>query len=86
MSFRGLFGFFNKLHNLTSVVTVPIGALIAIDMNIDKFNKKGNMSLFESFLLIAPEAFVGCVSGYFWVYTLPPISAYKRYMFHNLYK
>lgn len=81
---RNLFYFIHQVHKGTMYITVPFGTLTAIDMNQYKFSKKSDISFFEGAILVAPEATVGAVSGFFWIYTLPFFSAYRRYLFNNL--
>lgn len=84
---RRIFNYINTIHSCFSYTTIPVGAVYSVSMNTDKLDKNTvndtNIitSVVSGMIFVLPEAVVGGVAGYFFMYTVPVLSAYKRYMY-----
>lgn len=84
---KQIFNCTNIVHKCFSYTTIPVGAMYSVSINKDKLNENTVndtnfiTSVISGMIFILPEAVVGGVSGYFFIYTLPVFSAYKRYMY-----
>lgn len=73
------------IHRLTCIGSVMTGSVVGLNKGIDK-HYTNDGKVIDGIILSAPEAIVGGVCGYFWMYTLLPYSFYKRYQFNKEHK
>ena len=84
---RQIFNYINTINRCFSYTTIPVGAMYSVSLSTDKLNKDTIndtnfiTSVVSGMIFMLPEAVVGGVSGYFFMYTVPVLSLYKRYMY-----
>ena len=84
---RRIFNYINTIHSCFSYTTIPVGAMYSVSLSTDKLDKNTvndtNIltSVVSGMIFMLPEAVMGGVSGYFFMYSVPVLSAYKRYMY-----
>lgn len=79
---RNFYNFTKDFHKGTAFLSAPIGAIVSVNTINPKFYTNVNSNI-DSLILTVPEAIIGGIFGYFWMYTLLPYSLYKRYKLNN---
>lgn len=85
MSIRRIFEFIKSLHSTSSPIYSMFGTMYGGSKDFEFYdrNNKFSNNIFENLIICSPEAAIGGVVCYYWVYTLPILSFYHKYKIYK---
>jgi hypothetical protein len=81
MGIRRIFEIINHVHSTSAPICSILGAMYGGSKAVEYYDKnnKFGTNMLENLIICSPEATIGGIAGYYWVYTLPIVSFYLKF-------